>query len=663
MNNIQKRMIELTKELKQYNYEYYVLDNPTVDDIEYDSKMRELEKLEKEYPEFQDPDTPTKQVGAFLKTDLQEIVHEVPMLSLANAFSYDELIEFDERISKAVSNYTYVVELKIDGIASSIHYNDGLLVLGATRGNGVTGENITNNVLKVNKLPKVLTDKIDVEVRGEIYMSKDVFNSLNEKRQQTNQPLFANPRNAAGGSLRQLDANITKERKLEQFAYTLVNPEKYNIHTQADSMAYMKHLGFNVNPHYRHCKTISEVIEYIEEYKDKRKTLEYETDGIVIKVNEMDLHDKIGYTVKVPKWAIAYKFPAEIVTTVLRDIIFTVGRTGIVTPNAVLDPVYVGGTMVSRATLNNEDFIISRDIRIGDYVKVRKAGEIIPEVVEVDLSRRPNNLKPFKMIERCPMCGKPIYKKENEAEHYCHNNECGGRILEGIIHYASRVAMDIEGLGEKQIETLYSLGYLKDISDIYLLKNYEDEIMNIDRFGKKKIENLFNAIEKSKTNTFDKFIFGLGIRFVGAKASKNLAKKYQTMYDLANATVEELQGIDDIGIVMANSIYDYLGKEENINLIKRLFEYGVTPQPLKQETMSLFEGMTIVLTGSLEKFTRDEASALIERFGGKTSSSVSKKTSLVLAGEAAGSKLKKAQELGIKVINESEFEELIKEYI
>lgn len=663
MNNIQKRMIELTKELKQYNYEYYVLDNPTVDDIEYDSKMRELEKLEKEYPEFQDPDTPTKQVGAFLKTDLQEIVHEVPMLSLANAFSYDELIEFDERISKVVSNYTYVVELKIDGIASSIHYTDGLLVLGATRGNGVTGENITNNVLKVNKLPKVLTDKIDVEVRGEIYMSKDVFNSLNEKRQQTNQPLFANPRNAAGGSLRQLDANITKERKLEQFAYTLVNPEKYNIHTQADSMAYMKHLGFNVNPHYRHCKTISEVIEYIEEYKDKRKTLEYETDGIVIKVNEMDLHDKIGYTVKVPKWAIAYKFPAEIVTTVLRDIIFTVGRTGIVTPNAVLDPVYVGGTMVSRATLNNEDFIISRDIRIGDYVKVRKAGEIIPEVVEVDLSRRPNNLKPFKMIERCPMCGKPIYKKENEAEHYCHNNECGGRILEGIIHYASRVAMDIEGLGEKQIETLYSLGYLKDISDIYLLKNYEDEIMNIDRFGKKKIENLFNAIEKSKTNTFDKFIFGLGIRFVGAKASKNLAKKYQTMYDLADATVEELQGIDDIGVVMANSIYDYLGKEENINLIKRLFEYGVTPQPLKQETMSLFEGMTIVLTGSLEKFTRDEASALIERFGGKTSSSVSKKTSLVLAGEAAGSKLKKAQELGIKVINESEFEELIKEYI
>ena len=663
MNNIQKRMIELTKELKQYNYEYYVLDNPTVDDIEYDSKMRELEKLEREYPEFQDPDTPTKQVGAFLKTDLQEIVHEVPMLSLANAFSYDELIEFDERISKVVSNYTYVVELKIDGIASSIHYTDGLLVLGATRGNGVIGENITNNVLKVNKLPKVLTDKIDVEVRGEIYMSKDVFNSLNEKRQQTNQPLFANPRNAAGGSLRQLDANITKERKLEQFAYTLVNPEKYNIHTQADSMAYMKHLGFNVNPHYRHCKTISEVIEYIEEYKDKRKTLEYETDGIVIKVNEMDLHDKIGYTVKVPKWAIAYKFPAEIVTTVLRDIIFTVGRTGIVTPNAVLDPVYVGGTMVSRATLNNEDFIISRDIRIGDYVKVRKAGEIIPEVVEVDLSRRPNNLKPFKMIETCPMCGKPIYKKENEAEHYCHNNECGGRILEGIIHYASRVAMDIEGLGEKQIETLYSLGYLKDISDIYLLKNYEDEIMNIDRFGKKKIENLFNAIEKSKTNTFDKFIFGLGIRFVGSKASKNLAKKYQTMYDLADATIEELQGIDDIGVVMANSIYDYLGKEENINLIKRLFEYGVTPQPLKQETMSLFEGMTIVLTGSLEKFTRDEASALIERFGGKTSSSVSKKTSLVLAGEAAGSKLKKAQELGIKVINESEFEELIKEYI
>ncbi len=663
MNNIQKRMQELTKELKQYNYEYYVLDSPTVEDIEYDSKMRELEKLELEYPEFVDPTTPTKQVGSFLKTDLQQITHEVPMLSLANAFSYDELIEFDDKIKKIVPNFTYVVELKIDGIASSIHYEDGLLVLGATRGNGVTGENITNNVLKVNSLPKVLTDKVDLEVRGEVYMSKEVFNKLNEERLKQGLQLFANPRNAAGGSLRQLDANITKERKLDQFAYTLVNPENYDIHTQADAMAYMKKLGFNVNPHYRHCQNIQEVIDYIEEYKEKRKTLAYETDGIVIKVNEMDLHDIIGYTVKVPKWAIAYKFPAEIVTTVLRDIIFTVGRTGIITPNAVLDPVYVGGTMVSRATLNNEDFILSRDIRIGDYVKVRKAGEIIPEVVEVDLSRRPKNLTPFMMIKNCPMCGKPLSKKDNEAEHYCHNDECGGRILEGIIHFASRVAMDIEGLGEKQIETLYNLGYLKDISDIYLLPNYEEEIMNIERFGKKKVENLFNAIETSKTNTLDKFIFGLGIRFVGAKASKNLAKKYPTLGDLAQASKEELEMIDDIGSVMAQSIYDYFGNENNIELIKRMFACGVDPKPIYQETISLFNNMTFVLTGTLDKFTRDEASDIIERLGGKTSSSVSKKTTFVLAGREAGSKLTKAQALGVKVINETEFEEMIKNYM
>ena len=660
---IKQRMKELTQELKQYNYEYYVLDNPTVDDIEYDSKMRELERLEKEYPMYQDPNTPTKQVGAFLKTELSSITHEVPMLSLANAFSYDELEEFEERISKVVSNYTYNVELKIDGIASSIHYEDGLLVLGATRGNGVVGENITNNVLKVGKLPKVLTKKVNAEVRGEVYMSKEVFESLNKIREEENQPLFANPRNAAGGSLRQLDANITAQRKLEHFAYTLVNPKSHNINSQSDAMEYMRSLGFNINPHYRHCKNIQEVIKYIEEYKEKRKTLEYETDGIVIKVNEMNLYDTIGYTVKVPKWAIAYKFPAEVVTTKLQDIIFTVGRTGIITPNAVLDPVYVGGTMVSRATLNNEDFIISRDIRIGDYVKVRKAGEIIPEVVEVDLSRRDENLRPFKMIEYCPICNEPLYKKENEAEHYCHNEDCGGRILEGIIHFASRVAMDIDGLGDKQIETLYNLGYIKDSADIYNLYKYEEEIINIDRFGKKKVENLLNAIEESKTNTLDKFIFGLGIRFVGAKASKNLAKIYSTIEELQNASIEELQNIDDIGVVMATSIYEYFKKQANLDLLNKFKNLGVNPTIVKQKTGSLFKDMTIVLTGSLEKFTRDEASLIIEKLGGKTSSSVSKKTSMVLAGEAAGSKLKKAQELNIKIISESEFEEMIKDKI
>lgn len=662
LDEIQKYIQQLTILLKQYNYEYYILDNPSVDDVEYDSKLRELERLEKEYPQFASTDSPTKQVGAFLQTDLNIINHEVPMLSLANAFSYDELREFDERIRKVVSDFTYNVELKIDGIASSIHYEDGMLSLGATRGNGITGENITSNVLKVNKLPKILTEPINVEVRGEVYMSKEVFNKLNEQRIKEGLTLFANPRNAAGGSLRQLDASITKERQLEHFAYTLVNPDLYDIHSQSDAMEYMKKLGFNINPHYRHCQNIEEVIKYIEEYKDLRKQLPYETDGIVIKVNEFDLYDTIGYTVKVPKWAVAYKFPAEIVTTKLHNIIFTVGRTGIITPNAVLEPTYVGGTMVSRATLNNEEFIISRDIRIGDYVKVRKAGEIIPEVVEVDKTRREEKLEPFKMITNCPVCGMPLFKLPNEAEHYCHNAECGGRILEGIIHFASRVAMDIDGLGEKQIEILYNLGYLKDAADIYNLKDYQEEIINIDRFGKKKVENLLKAIENSKTNQLDQFIFGLGIRFVGAKASKNLAKKYATIEELSKATIEELQLIDDIGEVMAQSIVDYFSNPKNINLLNKFKTLGINPKPLKQEMGSLFSGMTIVLTGSLTKYSRDEASAIIESLGGKTSSSVSKKTSMVLAGEAAGSKLTKAKELGIRIIDEQTFDLMVSDY-
>ena len=657
------RMTYLVKLLNQYNYQYYVLDDPTVDDVEYDSLMRELKHLESLYPEDVLDNTPTKQVGAYIKADLEEIVHEVPMMSLQDVFSFDELYEFDERIRKVTNNFTYECELKIDGIASSIHYTDGLLTLGATRGNGVTGENITKNVLTINTLPKILNEHISLEVRGEVFMKKSVLDELNAVRKEKGEQLLANCRNAAGGSLRQLDPNVTKARKLDQFAYTLVNAEDYGLHTQSEVLEYLEKLGFNVNPHHRLCKNIDEVIEYIKEYDTKRKELDYATDGIVIKVNEFNLHDEIGYTIKVPKWAAAYKFPAEIVTTKLRDIIYTVGRTGIITPNAVLDPVLIAGTTVARATLNNEDFITSRDIRIGDYVKVRKAGEIIPEVVEVDFSRRSEELKPFKMIEVCPVCKMPLSKDENEAEHYCKNKDCGGRILEGIIHFASRIAMDIEGLGEKQIEQLYTLGYLNDISDIYLLENYKNEILMLDRYGEKKVSNLFDAINKSKTQELDRFIFGLGIRFVGAKASKTLAKTFKTLEGICNATYDDLIQIQDIGEVMANSIVEYFNTQKNRDLIIKLLELGVDPKDYAQETFDLFTGKTIVLTGTLEKMSRDEGNALIEKLGGKAASSVSKKTSFVVAGPNAGSKLTKAKELGIPVYNETDFLEMVKDYI
>lgn len=657
-----KRMNELVKLLKQYNYEYYVLDNPTVSDLEYDSLMKELERLETMYPAHALPDSPTKKVGDYLKLELEEITHANPMMSLANAFSYQELREFDEKIKRTVNqNIEYTCELKIDGIASTIHYEDGLLVLAATRGNGTVGENITKNALTINSLPKVLTEHISLEVRGEVYMLKSVFNELNDKRKQENKSLFANPRNAAGGSLRQLDSNITKERKLDQFSYTLVNPEKYNIYKQSDVMTYLSNLGFSVNPHFRKCHNIDEVIAYIEEYKDKRKELPYETDGIVIKVDDLTLYDEIGYTVKTPKWAIAYKFPAEIAVTKLKDIIFTVGRTGMITPNAVLDPVLISGSTVSRATLNNEDFIVSRDIRIGDYVKVRKAGEIIPEIVEVDFTRREDGLIPFKMLEKCPECGMPLVKRNNESEHHCINPNCCGRILEQLIHFSSRQAMDIEGLGEKQTELLYELGYIKDVSDIYLLKNYYYELLALDGYGDQKISNLFNAIEKSKENTLDQLIFGLGIKHVGQKASKNLAKIYHSIDELKNATVEELISIEDIGQIMAESIKDYFTNPKNLELVEKLKSYGINPisNYIQKDNLPL-AGLTIVVTGTLETMSRDEANSLIEENGGKASSSVSKKTSYVLAGRDAGSKLTKAQSLGVPVISENEFKDMIK---
>ena len=660
--NAKERIEYLTNLLNRYNYEYYVLDNPTVTDLEYDSLIKELEALEQEYPDLVLDNSPTKKVGDFLKLDLDEVEHINPMMSLANAFSYDELRDFDSKIRKAVGEkVSYTCELKIDGIASTIHYEKGLLTLGATRGNGTKGENITKNVLMINSIPKVLTKPLDLEVRGEVYMSHQVFEELNDQRLTSGLEPFANPRNAAGGSLRQLDANVTKERKLEHFSYTLVNPENYDINSQSEVMEFLKELGFNVNPLYKKCASIEEVIEYIEYFKDERKNLPYETDGIVIKVDNLELYEEIGYTVKVPKWAIAYKFPAEVAVTKLKDIIFTVGRTGKIIPNAVMEPVIISGTTVSRATLNNEDFIVERDIRVGDFVMVRKAGEIIPEVIGVDLSRREEQNEVFKMITNCPICHEPLIRKETEAAHYCLNPNCGGKILEQIIHFASRVAMDIEGLGDKLLETFYDLGYVKNIADIYELKNYKYELTKLDGMGDLRINNLLSAIEESKKNTLDKLIFGLGIRFIGSKASKNLAKRYYSIDELKEVTLEELLMIPDIGTVMAESIVEYFKNPENLSIIERLKELGVNPKvEEKVELEQIFKDKTIVLTGKLEKFTREEAILLIESLGGRASSSVTKKTTFVVAGSDAGSKKQKAIDLGIPILTEDEFLEMTK---
>lgn len=660
LQQVKKDIKDLVVRLNQYNYEYYVLDNPTVDDVYYDSLMQQLLELEQKYPDLILESSPTQHVGAYLKTNLETIHHTHPMMSLGDIFSYDEVTAFVDKIQSVYKNATFDVELKMDGIASMMEYNDGLLVLSATRGDGLVGENITKNALTIASLPKILKLPVSLEIRGEVYMKKSVFTELNTYRKEHNEALFANPRNAAGGSLRQLDSGVTQMRKLDQYAYTLINPLNYGIKTQTGVLEYLLSLGFSVNPNYRECKNAKEVIDYIEEYHQKRDSLDYPIDGIVIKVNQIELYDSIGYTIKVPKWAIAYKFPAEIVTTRLKDIIFTVGRTGMITPNAVLEPVFIAGTMVSRATLNNEDFINQRDIRIGDFVRVRKAGEIIPEVIDVDLSMREANGKKFQMITKCPVCGSLLIRKDNESEHYCTNPQCGGRLLEQIIHYASRDCMDIDGLGEKQIEALFSLGYIKDIADIYLLKNYQDEILEIDRFGKKKVQNLINAIEESKTHALDKFIFGLGIRFVGAKASKTLSKHFGTIDNLSRASMEDLLLLPDIGDVMAKSITLYFKDKSNQDLISRLKQLGVNPTNKVVVNGSVFTGLTVVLTGTLDHISRTDAEKRIEELGGHTSSSVSKKTGLVVAGHDAGSKLTKAEALNVKIIYEDEFLDLIK---
>lgn len=657
--NPQEKIKELVELLNKYSQEYYNNDVSLVSDFEYDSLLRELENLEKEYPDYILPNSPTKRVGDFSESELEKIYYKTPMLSLANVFNENELIEFDNRIKKEGFNPKYVCELKIDGIASNANYSSGIFILGSTRGNGVVGENITSNMKTIKSLPQVLSNNLDIELRGEVYMKKSVFNYLNDIRKEKSEELFKNPRNAAGGSLRQLNPKITEERKLDIFNYTIVNPEKYGLHNQYEALKFLEKNGFSVNPNYELCNDINEVIKYIEKWKDTRKELDYETDGVVIKVNDFSMQERIGYTVKSPKWAVAYKFPAIEVETKMLDIIFTVGRTGNITPNAVLEPVMIAGSLVQRATLNNEDFITERDIRIGDYVLVRKAGEIIPEVVRVSFERRSDGLEPFKMIQVCPECHQNLVRAKDEAVHYCLNEECPGRIKAGLVYFASRGCMNIEGLGEKLVEDLFNLGYIKKITDIYGLYKYRMQLENIEGLGEKSVSALLDAIEKSKENSLDKVITSLGIRFVGSKVAKILTKIFFSLDEFLTATYEDYVGIKDIGTSTAKSLVNYFKK--NYNLIKELESLGINPieEAITNEEQ-IFAGMTIVLTGKLESLTRDEASEIIEKLGGNASTSVSKKTSFVVCGSDAGSKRTKALELGIKIISEDEFLDLVK---
>ena len=653
MENILKRVQELTTILEKANYDYYVLDNPTLEDWQFDSYMQELLSLEKDYPQYAFPTSPTKRVGGTVASQFIKVTHKKAMLSLGNVFNEADILDFDRKVKEVAPNATYLCELKIDGLSGSVVYEGGNLVLGATRGNGIVGENITENVKTIRTIPLRLSEDLDIEVRGEIYMSNASFNELNKKAIASGDEPFANPRNAAAGSVRQLDSRVAASRKLDFFAYTLIGTD---INTQTESLAFLASHGFQVNKEYRHCKTIGEVIAYVNEITLKRESLPYEIDGIVIKVNEFDLHDAIGYTAKFPKWATAYKFPPKEVKTKVLDIVFQVGRTGAITPVANLAPIFVAGSTISRATLNNEDYIISKDIRIGDMVYIRKAGDVIPEVVNVSLSDRNSDSEPFVMIKNCPCCGEAIVRKEMEADWYCVNNMCPDRLINGLIHFASREAYNIDSLGDKLVIQLYNEGFIKRISDIFMLSTHQDELIGMERFGQKSYDNLISAIEESKHNNLDKLLFGLGIRHVGSKTAKLICQKFKTIENIINSSFEEIASINGVGEVIAMAVREYFDNLENLELINELKLLGLNTNFIESAVKeSYFSNKKIVLTGTLSSMGRDEAKSKIEEFGGVCVSSVSKNTNIVIYGEGAGSKYDKAVSLGIELMTEDEF--------
>jgi len=651
------RVRELQKLLNQYNYEYHVLDNPSVSDAEYDRLMQELIQLEEQYPEFKTPDSPSQRVGGEVLESFQKVEHKIPMLSLGNAFNEQDLRDFDRRVRQAVGDdVRYTVELKIDGLAVSLRYEKGIFVQGATRGDGTIGEDITENLKTIRSIPLKLKKDWSIEVRGEAYMPKKSFEKLNEERQKKNEEPFANPRNAAAGSLRQLDPKIAAKRNLDIFVYSIADLGETGVTTHSEGLDLLDDLGFKTNKERRTCKNIDEVIQMLDEFIAKRPELPYDIDGLVIKVDSLKQQQELGFTAKSPRWAIAYKFPAEEVVTKLIDIELTVGRTGVLTPTAILEPVRVAGTTVKRASLHNEDLIREKDIKIGDYVVVKKAGDIIPEVVNVLADKRTGQERDFYMPKECPECGSELVRIEGEVALRCLNPKCPAQIREGLIHFVSRNAMNIDGLGERVITQLFNEGLIEDVADLYQLKR--EELLKLERMGEKSTDNLLRAIEKSKENSLERLLFGLGIRYVGEKAAKTIAEHFETMEKLQEATKEELTSINEIGEKMADAIVTYFNKDEVKELISELKSLGInmTYKGVKRSDNegqdSYLSGKTVVLTGKLESMSRNEAKAKIEELGGKVTGSVSSKTDIVIAGEAAGSKLKKAQELNIEVWNE-----------
>ncbi|WP_425445270.1 NAD-dependent DNA ligase LigA [Virgibacillus proomii] len=658
-------MEQLTEELNQYNYEYHVLDQPSVEDAIYDQKMQELRKLEEAYPDLVHPDSPTQRVGGEPLDAFQKVEHKIPMLSLANAFNEQDIRDFVRRASQGIEEpISFVCELKIDGLAVSLTYENGKFVRGATRGDGYIGEDITSNLRTIRSIPLVIKEKETLEIRGEAYMPHRSFLALNKEREVNGEPLFANPRNAAAGSLRQLDPKIAAKRNLDIFLYGVGEWNNSKLTKHSERLVRLKELGLKTNPEWKKCNTVEEVMEYVDYWTKERPHLDYEIDGIVIKVDDLKQQEELGYTAKSPRWAIAYKFPAEEAITKLTDIELSVGRTGVITPTAILNPVKVAGTTVQRASLHNEDLIREQDIRIGDTVVIKKAGDIIPKVVRVLVEDRTGEEKEFHMPKECPACGSELVHLEEEVALRCINTNCPAQVKEGLIHFVSRNAMNIDGLGEKVINQLFQANLVKTIADIYRLE--KEELLKLERMGEKSVTNLLQAIEASKANSLERLLFGLGIRFVGAKAAKTLAMEFETMDNLQQATYEDLLEVDEIGEKIADSIVQYFQEQKVIDLIQELKELGINmsylgAKPTELEKGSIFNEKTIVLTGKMDNYTRSEAKELIEQLGGTVTGSVSKKTDLVIAGEDAGSKLTKAKQLDILVWDENQFQQALKD--
>lgn len=660
-----EKIKNLQKKLNEYAYFYYVKDQPKVLDSEYDKLYQELVQLETQYPESITPDSPTQRVGGVILDGFEKAVHEVPLYSLSDAFSKGELEAFDARVAKALGhhNYSYECELKIDGLSVSLRYEEGRFVRGATRGDGSVGENITENLKTVRSIPMTLPEPISIEVRGECYMPKESFMKLNEAREQEGLETFANPRNAAAGSLRQLDTKVTAQRNLSTFLYTVAEFGPLEVATQEEALQALDHLGFKINPNRRICQTVDEIWEYITEYHEKRADLPYEIDGIVIKVNDLSLQDELGFTVKAPRWAIAYKFPPEEAETVIREIEWTVGRTGVVTPTAVMDPVVVAGTTVSRASLHNMDYIEAKDLRLNDHVIIYKAGDIIPEVDHAIVEKREAASTPYPKPTHCPVCGSELVHLEEEVALRCINPKCSAQMKEGLSHFVSRQAMNIDGLGPKVIEQMYEKELVKDVADLYYLT--QEQLLTLDKIKEKSANNLLNAIEASKANSAERLLFGLGIRHVGAKAAKILLEHYETIENLSQAKAEDILNLHTMGETIANSLTTYFANDEVHELLAELKAAGVNlrylgvTQAQLASVESPFKDKTIVLTGKLTTYTREEAKAKIESLGGKVTGSVSKKTDLVIAGADAGSKLTKAQSLGIEVWSEEQMVEAL----